>query len=93
MLAWLESLRSKAFATRATPDKPASGSCIIKENMSNKELAEELHKPIIRKFKKRKLHSPFIDKSFNLADMQLIKESVFYYVSPIFSINTNGLEP
>ena len=61
--------------------------------MSNKELAEELHKPIIRKFKKRKLHSPFIDKSFNLADMQLIKESVFYYVSPIFSINTSGLEP
>ena len=29
--------------------------------MSNEELAEELHKPIIRKFKKRKLHSPFID--------------------------------
>ena len=25
------------------------------ENMSNKELAEELHKPIIRKFKKRKV--------------------------------------
>ena len=24
------------------------------ENISNKELAEELHKPIIRKFKKRK---------------------------------------
>ena len=74
MLAWLESLRSKAFATRATPDKPASGSCIIKENMSNKELAEELHKPIIRKFKKRKLHSPFIDKILiaDLDDMQLI---------------------
>ena len=31
------------------------------ENISNKELAEELHKPIIRKFKKRKLHSSFID--------------------------------
>ena len=93
MLAWLESLRSKAFTTRVTPDKPASGSGIKKENMSNKELAGELHKPIIRKFKKIKLHSPFIDKSFNLADMQLVKESVFYYVSPIFSINTNGLEP
>ena len=25
--------------------------------MSNKELAEELHKPIIRKFEKRKVHS------------------------------------
>ena len=29
--------------------------------MSNKELAEELHKPNIRKFEKRKVHSPFID--------------------------------
>ena len=28
--------------------------------ISNKELAEELHKPIIRKFKKRKVHSSFI---------------------------------
>ena len=30
--------------------KSASGSGIKNENMSNKELAEELHKPIIRKF-------------------------------------------
>ena len=29
--------------------------------MTNQELAEELHKPIIRKFKKQKVHSPFID--------------------------------
>ena len=93
MLAWLESLRSKAFTTQATPDKPASGSGIKKENMSNKELAEELHETIIIKFKKIKFYSSFIDKSFNLADMQLIKASVFYYVSPIFLINTNGLEP
>ena len=27
------------------------------ENISNKELAKELHKPIIRKFNKRKVHS------------------------------------
>ena len=26
------------------------------ENISNKELAEELHKPVIRKFNKRKVH-------------------------------------
>ena len=30
-------------------------------NISNKELAEELHKPIIRKFKKRKVHSHVTD--------------------------------
>ena len=33
-------------------DKSASGGAIKNENMSNEELAEELHKPIIRKFKK-----------------------------------------
>ena len=32
---------------------------IKNENISNRELAEELHKPIIKKFKKKKVHSPF----------------------------------
>ena len=31
------------------------------EIMSNKELTEELHKPIIRKFGKRKIQSSLID--------------------------------
>ena len=30
------------------------------ENNSNKKLAQELHKPIIKKFEERKVHSPFI---------------------------------
>ena len=33
-------------------DKKSSCSSIQNENISDKELAEELHKPIIRKFKK-----------------------------------------
>ena len=37
-------------------DKSASSSGIKNENISNKDLAEELHKPITRKFKKRKVH-------------------------------------
>ena len=37
--------------TLATRDKSASSSGIKNENMLNKELAEELRKPIIRKFK------------------------------------------
>ena len=45
---------------------------IKNEIISNKELAEELHKPIITKFKKRKVHSTFIDE--DLADMQLISK-------------------
>ena len=44
--------------------------------MTNQELAEELHKPIIRKFKKQKVHSPFIDNIWgsDLAVMQLISK-------------------
>ena len=41
--------------------------------MFNKELAEELHEPIIRKFQKRKVHSFLIDNIFSadIADSQL----------------------
>ena len=55
-------------------DTKTSGSGIKNENISSKELAEELHKPIIRKFKNRKVHSSFIDNIWDadLADMQLI---------------------
>ena len=41
-------------------DRKTSGSGIKNENISDQQLAEELHKPIIRKFKKRKVQSPFI---------------------------------
>ena len=46
------------------------------KNISNKKLAEELHKPIIRTFNKRKVESPFIDNIWlaDLADMQLISK-------------------
>ena len=56
--------------------KKTSGSGIKNENIHNNELAEELHKPIIRKFKKRKIQSPFIDSIWgvDLADMQLISK-------------------
>ena len=56
--------------------KKSSGRDIKNENVSNKKLAEELHKPITRKFKKRKVHSSFIDNIWgdDLADMQLISK-------------------
>ena len=44
-----------------SPIKNNSGRTIKNENMSNKELAEEIHKPIIRKFNKRKVHSSYMD--------------------------------
>ena len=31
------------------------------KNIPNKKLSEELHKSIVRKFNKRKIHSPFAD--------------------------------
>ena len=48
-----------------------SGETVKNEIISNKELAEELHKPIIRKLEKRNVHSPFIHNIFGayLADM------------------------
>ena len=46
--------RSETLATR---DKSVSSRAIKNENMSSKELVKELHKPIIIKFKKRKVHS------------------------------------
>ena len=42
-------------------DKKSPGIGIKNENIFKKELAEELHKQIIRKFQKRKVHSSFID--------------------------------
>ena len=53
--------------------------------MSNKDLAEELHKPIIKKIEKKKVHSPFIDNILgaDLADMQLLSkfnEEVHYWL-------------
>ena len=65
--------------------------------MSNKELVEGLHKPITRKFKKRKVHSSFIDNILgaDFADMQLIskfkKGFRFFYVLLIFSVNLHWL--
>ena len=42
--------------------------------MLNQELVEELHKPIISKFLKRKVHSSFIDNIWgvHVADIQLV---------------------
>ena len=55
-------------------DKKSSGSGIVNE--PNYQLANELHKPIIRKFKKRKVYSSFRDNIWgvDLADMQSLSK-------------------
>ena len=65
--------------------------------MENKELAEKLRKPIIRKSEKRKVHLSFIFHVWgsDLADIQLFskfdKGIRFFFVLLVFVINTNGM--
>ena len=60
-------------------DKNSKGSG-LKENqgnfLQNSQLADEIHKPITRKFKKRKVYSTFKDNIWgcDLADMQLVSK-------------------
>ena len=64
----------------ALPDKKSKGSGAKHVNTKlipqNEQLADELHKPIIRKFKKRKVYSAFKDNIWgaDLADMQLLSK-------------------
>ena len=53
-------------------DKKSSGSGI--SNVNNVKLANELHKPVIKKFSKRKVYSSFKDNIWgvDLADTQLL---------------------
>ena len=95
----------KFFDKKSTSlaDKSTKGSGVNtltnKSLSQNQQLAEELHKPIIRKFKKRKVHSTFKDNIWgaDLADMlnlaDTIKELDFYYVLLIFLVNMLGLFP
>ena len=66
-------------------DKVTSGGALKNEIIQNKELAEELHKAIIRKLETRKVLPSFID-----TDMQLISKfnegtRFLLYVIDIFS--------
>ena len=63
-------------------DKKSSGSGLA-NNKENIQLANELHKPIIKKFNKRKVYSSFKDNIWgvDLADMQLLSK----YYSNVFN--------
>ena len=57
-------------------DKKTSGSGIKNENISNRELAKELHKSVAKNVRKRKVHSSFTDIIWGaeIADTQLISK-------------------
>ena len=63
-----------ASMVRKFLDKKTSGSSIRNENISDQQLTEELHKPIIRIFLKRKVQLSFMYNicGTDLADMILI---------------------
>ena len=73
-------LRDKGFNVAKNPKYDGYqrdlGSMVYKfavknKNMPNEEMAEELHKPTIRKFEKRKVYTSFTDNIWgaDLADM------------------------
>ena len=82
-------------ASKSSPKSIGSG---ININTNNQQLAKELYKPIIRKFKKRTVYSELRDNigGADLADMQLIskfdkKHLDFYCVLLMFLVNILGL--
>ena len=78
-------------------DRPLSSASQLANNKENIQLADELHKPIIRKLKKRKVYSSFKDNIWggDLADMQLLskfnKGFRLYYVLLTVLVNILGL--
>ena len=64
----------KFFDTKFASLNKYTGSGIAKE--PNYQLADELHKPVIRKFKKRKVYLSFRDniRGVDLADMQSLSK-------------------
>ena len=60
----------------STSYSPSSSALLIANNKENIQIADELCKPIIRKFKKRKVCSSFRDYIWgvDLADMQLLSK-------------------
>ena len=62
----------------------------------NEQLTEKLHKPVINKYKKRKVYARFNDNTWaaDLAEMGSLFSSNrmlnIYYVSQIFLLNMHG---
>ena len=74
LLQWFINLFDKKSALLI--DKSAFLGAVKSKIMSNQELSKELHKLIIIKFEKRKVHSPFKDNISGpeLSDMKLISK-------------------
>ena len=75
-------------------DKKSFIGAIESKLMSNQQLAEELHKPMIRKFEKGKLYSSFKDNIWgaDLPNMQLISKynKIFRFLLCVIDIYCKG---
>ena len=73
LLQWSINFFEKKYSATRANKFAESGT---NENISNQELAEELRKTIIKKIKKRKVQSPFIDNIWNadFANMQFLSK-------------------
>ena len=69
-------LTSMVFELFDKKSKGSGHSLQVATNNENIQLADELHKPIIKKFKKRKVYYSFRDNIWgaDLADMQLLNK-------------------
>ena len=89
-------MRNKAFKLLKTQNMIDIFDWFLSD-LATRQLANELHKPIIRNFTKRKVLSPLIDKIWGvgLSDMQLIskfKKGIrFLLYAMIFVLNAHGL--
>ena len=66
--------KSKGSGVKHVTAEPSAKHVNAKLTPKNQQLAEERHKPIIRKFEKRKVHTAFKDNIWDadVADMQLL---------------------
>ena len=73
-------------------DKQSSGGAVKNEDILEQQLAEKLHKPIIRKFEKQKDHLSLTDNiwSADLADIQLISKCDKGFWSLLCAINIHS---
>ena len=81
----LASMVYKFFDKKTMGSGAAEPSSLERVNNESLKLSDELHKPIIKKFNKRKVYSSFKDNIWgvDLADMQLLSKfnkgvSIFY---------------
>ena len=72
-------------------DRKSKEAGIKNEIKENQQLTNELHKPIIRKFRKRKVYPSFKDNIWALKKYKLFDVTKFILVLPTFRLKQQSL--